>query len=118
MALALLAGLYILAGSLVYLLTRIDISNDELRLAINVLAGIGALILPIAVYSAIDFRLTRAAVERIGRNWCAASGFEFLRTEMHKNHFSVIYKTSEKKRQSFRVRFVPTTWIVKGIEWL
>jgi len=118
MAPVIIVALYGLTLGVLWLCARLEMSN-EVRLAFNVVGGIGALVLPLAIFAAIDLRLTRQVVERIGRGYCIDRGAEFVRAEVHKNHFTVVYRESqERKRQKFRVRFVPTTWLVRTVEWL
>ena len=119
MALLIIIFLYAITGLCLYLLASIDMSN-ELRLAFNLIGGIGALVLPIAIYSTIDFRLTKKIITAIGKDFCIENGKEFVRVELHKNHYTVVFKSENEKpkRQKFRVLFVPTTWNVKRVEWL
>jgi hypothetical protein len=38
---------------------------------------------------------------------------------MHKNHFTVVYADGERQKGAkFRIKFVPTTWLVKEVTWL
>jgi hypothetical protein len=118
MALLLIAFLYLLAGAVLWAIGRIPLSN-ELGLFVSVVAAVGALVGPIAVYSFIDRKLTLRAAIRVGSQWCHDHGVEFLRAEWHKNHFAAIYnKNNRQLRAKFRVHFVPTTWSVKRVEWL
>lgn len=71
------------------------------------------------IYSLIESRLTYRAVKQVGVDWCQDQGFEFAKVEVHKNHFVVIYKQSEKLvRKKFRLRFIPTTWFAKTVDLL
>jgi hypothetical protein len=118
MAILLIVFLYAVVLALLRPISALDMSN-EVRLAFNVLGGIGALVLPIVFYSLIDFRLTKRAVTAVGQQWCLANAADFVAVEMHKNHFTLVYKQPEQKqRKKFRVRFVFTTWHVKKVEWL
>lgn len=118
MAPLIIAALYGLALLLIKLGAGMEMGN-ELRLAFNIIGGIGALVVPIFVYSVIDQRLTQRAINLVGRQWCSDNNQEFQKVEMYKNHFALIYKESGKKlRRKFRVNFVFTTWQVKAVEWL
>ncbi len=118
MAPLIIVALYGLTIAILWLCARLDMS-DEVRLAFNVVGGIGALVIPLIIFGALDLRLTRRVVERISRRYCIDRGVDFVSAEMHKNHFTVVYRASqERKRQKFRVRFVPTTWLVRTVEWL
>lgn len=118
MALLIIVSLYGLSFSLLQFLISIEMSN-ELRLAVNVLGFIGALFIPIAIYSIIDLKLTRRAVNLVGRNWCEQNSAEFEEIEMYKNHFALIhFKSGKKVRQKFIIKFLPTTWTVRSVEWL
>lgn len=75
MAILLIVLLYALAGISLRAVAALDMSN-EVRLAFNVIGGVGALVLPIVVYSVIDHRLTRRAVNTVGLNSCTESGAE------------------------------------------
>jgi len=93
--------------------------NNEVRLLFNIVGGIGFLILPIAIFSIIDIRLTKRAVNVVGEIWCLENNVDFEKVEMHKNHFSLIYRNSGSKAyKKFRVRFLFTTWFIKTVEWL
>lgn len=118
MAILLILVLYALAGIALRSVAALDMSN-EVRLAFNVFGGIGALVLPIVVYSVIDHRLTRRAVNAIGLTSCTESGAEFVRVEMHKNHFTLVCRHAERQeRKKFRIRFVFSTWYVRSVQWL
>lgn len=118
MAPLIIAALYGLMFLVIKLVTSFEF-NNEIRLFINILVGIGALVLPIVIYSFIDFKLTQRAINLVGQSWCKEQNVEFKKIEMHKNHFALIYlKDNKKIRKKFRVRFIPITWIVKSVEWL
>ncbi|ACV26233.1 hypothetical protein [Kangiella koreensis] len=118
MAPLIIAGLYGLMFLVIKLVTSFEF-NNEIRLIINILVGIGALVLPIVIYSLIDFKLTHRAINLVGHSWCEEQNVEFKKVEMHKNHFALIYLQENKKmRKKFRVRFIPTTWFIKSVEWL
>lgn len=118
MALLIIAALYGLMFFLIKILVPLEMSN-EARLAFNIIGGIGALILPIVIYSLIDSTLTQRAVNAIGKNWCNQNNVEFKKIETYKSHFALIYQEAGKKaRRKFRVHFILTTWFVKSVEWL
>lgn len=118
MAPLIIAALYGLMFLVIQLVTSFEYSN-ELRLLINIVVGIGALVVPIVIYSFIDFKLTHRAINLIGQSWCKEQNVELKKVEMHKNHFALICLQDNKKiRKKFRVRFIPTTWFVKSVEWL
>lgn len=118
MAPLIIAALYGLMFLLIKLVTSFEFSN-EVRLIINIVGGIGALVVPILIYSIIDFKLTQRALKQLGRDWCEKHSLEFKTVEMHKNHYALIYRQDNKKmRKKFKARFIPTTWFVKSIEWL
>ena len=103
---------------LLKLIVPLEMSN-EVRLFFNVVGGIGALVIPIAVYSLIESKLTYRAVKQVSMSWCQDQNFEFEKVEIYKNHFALMYSESGKKlRRKFRVRFIPTTWYVRSVEWL
>jgi hypothetical protein len=103
---------------LIRVIVPLEMSN-EVRLAFNVIGGIGALFIPIAIYAALDFKLTKRAVNKVGKNWCLANNKEFNRMEMHKNHFTLICQEAGKKiRKKFRIRFTLSTWFVRSVDWL
>lgn len=110
--------LYALMFLIIKALVPLEMSN-EVRLAFNVVGGIGALILPIVIYSLVDFKLTQRTVNMVGKNWCHENNVEFSKVEMYKHHFALIYQESLKKsRKKFKVHFVLTTWFIKSVEWL
>ncbi len=119
MALALIAALYGIALSLGSLGARVYLGNGG-TLAFQIVVGIGVLVLPLVVYSAIDLKLTKMALERVGKAWSAEHGVEFQRVEMHKNHLTLLFRRGGGKieRQKFRIAFVLTTWKIKRVEWL
>lgn len=118
MAILLILVLYAMAGLALRFIAALNMGN-EARLAFNIIGGIGALILPIVVYSLIDRRLTQLAVDAVGENWCSESGAEFVRVELHKNHFALVCRQAQKlERKKFRVRFLLSTWHVKEVQWL
>lgn len=118
MAPLIIAALYGLMFLIIKLVTSFEFSN-EIRFFINIVGGIGALVLPIVIYSFIDFKLTQRAINHIGQSWCREKNLEFKKVEIHKNHFSLIYLQDNKKvRKKFRVLFIPTTWWAKSVEWL
>ena len=93
--------------------------NSVFGLLITIAGGIGALVIPIIVYSILDFNLTKRAVEKNGRKWCEENNTEYIKTEMFKNHFALVYKdNSSKKRKKFRMHFAFSTWRVKKVDWL
>ena len=50
---------------------------------------------------------------------CATLREEFVRLELHKNHYSLIsLRDGVKQRHKFRVRFVLGTWSIREVEWL
>ena len=107
-----------MAGLSLRFISALEMSN-EVRLAFNVIGGIGALVLPIVVYSIIDIRLTQRAVNAVGLSWCTDSGAEFVRVERHKNHFTLVCRQAEKQeRKKFRAHFLFSTWHVKDVQWL
>lgn len=118
MALLIIVALYSLMFLFIKALAPLEMSN-EVRLAFNLVGGIGALILPVVIYSLIDSKLTRRAVNLVGKNWCQEHNVEFNKVEMHKNHFALIYQDGGNKiRKKFRIRFILTTWFVKSVKWL
>ncbi|AUD78403.1 hypothetical protein CW740_03720 [Kangiella profundi] len=118
MAPLIIAALYGLMFLLIKLVTSFEFSN-ETRLIINIVGGISALVLPIIIYSIIDFKLTQRSINLVGQSWCKEQNVELKKVEMHKNHFALICLQDNKKiRKKFRVRFIPTTWFVKSVEWL
>ncbi len=118
MALLLIASLYALVWFVFSLLVPIDMSNG-VRLAFNIVGGISALVLPIVIYSFIDFYLSRRTVQNIGKEWCKENDKEYIKVDMFKNHFALVYKQNGKKeRKKFRIRYVLTTWILESVEWL
>lgn len=118
MAPLIIAVLYGLAFLLVKLGAGLEM-NNELRIAFNLIAGIGALIAPMFVYSIIDQRLTQRAINHIGKQWCKENAHEFQKTEIRKNHITLTYGDAGKKlKRQFRVHFVFSTWQVKSVEWL
>jgi hypothetical protein len=117
-AILLIVVLYALVGLVLRSLAALDM-NDEVRIAFNVIGGIGALILPIVIYSIVDLRLTRRAVNSVGLNWCVENEAALVRVEMHKNHFTLVCRQAEKQeRKKFRIRFFFSTWHVKEVQWL
>lgn len=118
MAPLIIAVLYGLMFLLIKLVTSFEFSN-EVRLIINIVGGIGALVLPIIIYSIIDFKLTQRTLNHLGRRWCEERSLEFKTIEMHKNHYALIYRQNNNKmRKKFRAQIIPTTWRVRSIEWL
>ena len=118
MAQLIIISLYGLMFLFIKILVPLEMSN-EVRLAFNIVGGIGAIILPIVIYSLIDAKLTKRAVNIIGQNWCNENKKEFNKVEMYKNHFALIYQEAGKKaRKKFRIHFTPTTWFVRSVEWL
>jgi uncharacterized membrane protein len=88
-------------------------------LAFQLTVGFGMLLGPILVHSFVATSLTRRAVTKVGTKWCAERSVEFIKVEMHKNHFTVVYVEADRKqRAKFRVKFVPTTWSVREVTWL
>jgi hypothetical protein len=115
---ALFIVLFAIAGLLLRLVASLEMTN-EARLALNLIGGIGALVFPVVVYSIIDLKLTQRAVSAVGVKESQKVGAEFVRVEMHKNHFTLVTGNAKKKdRRKFRVCFVFSTWQVKTIEWL
>ena len=93
--------------------------SNEGRLAFNIFGFITLLFLPIFIYSVIDLKLSQRAVNLVGESWCLENKVDFKKTEIYKNHFSLIYLDGQKKlRKKFRVRFIMTTWFIKDVEWL
>lgn len=118
MAPLIIAALYGLMYILMKMMISLEMSN-EVRLLFNIIGAISALIVPIAIYSFIDVRLTRRAINQVGQKWCLDQNVEFHKVERYKNHFALIYKESGKNiRKKFRVRFTITTWFVNTVEWL
>ncbi|WP_223670551.1 hypothetical protein [Kangiella shandongensis] len=118
MAPLIILALYSLMFLLIKLVVPLEMS-DEVRLVFNIVGGIGVLVLPIVIYSFIDFKLTQRAVNVVGKNWCQVHDKQFNKVDMHKNHFTLVYQEGNKKaRKKFRVRFILTTWFVKSVEWL
>ena len=118
MALLLIAFLYVTVGWLLSLFVSFEMSN-EVRLAFNLIGGVGTLILPIVIYSYIDLYLTKLAVSKVALNWCHENNVGFVRVELHKNHFVVLYNNDGKEqRKKFRINFIFSTWSIKKVEWL
>jgi len=117
MAQIIIISLYGLMFLFIKMLVPLEMSNG-VRLAFNIVGGIGALILPIVIYFLIDVKLTKRAVNIIGRNWCNENKKEFNKVEIYKNHFALIYQEAGKKaRKKFRIRFTPTTWFVNFVRY-
>lgn len=90
-----------------------------LLLIFQLIASIALLLGPIIVYSFVATALNRRAITAVGVERCAERGLELVKVEMHKNHFTLVYRHGEQKqRAKFRVKFVPTTWRIKEVTWL
>lgn len=92
---------------------------DQLSYAVRVAFALAFLFLPILVYSSIDRAMTRRAVSRVGRQWCAENDAEFLRVDQFSTHFSLVHRRERRQaRQKFIAKFVLGTWTVKHVDWL
>jgi hypothetical protein len=115
---ALFLVLFSIAGLLLRFVASLEMTN-EARLALNLIGGIGTLVFPVVVYSIIDLKLTQRAVNAVGLKESQEVGAEFVRVEMHKNHFTLVTGNAKKEdRRKFRIRFILSTWQVKTVEWL
>ena len=118
MAPALIVLFYVIAGAVVSSIATLEM-GDEVRLMFGVVGGIGALAGPIALYAAIDHSLTKRAIEKVCQSWCQTESVEFIRGEIRKNHFTVVFRKDKvQQRKKFVIVFYFTTWIVKRVVWL
>ena len=118
MALLVFLTFFFLTLQILSAIATLDMPNG-LRFAFNVVGGISALVLPLLVYSYVDMKLTRRAVEAVARQRCQEIDAEFVRAELFKNHCALVCRRgNEKLRQRFRLRFVFSTWTVRAVEWL
>jgi hypothetical protein len=115
---ALIVLLFAATAALLRFVVSLEMS-DGARFLTQVVGGIGFLVLPLLAYSAVDLALTRRVIEKVARRYCAERSVEYVRSEIHKNHFTVVYRENGKQgRAKFRVAFYFTTWAVREVQWL
>lgn len=117
MALALFLAIAAAIWGLVFVLPQPD--SAGLLLTFQFIASIVLLFGPIIVFSIVATALNRRAITAVGIERCTERGLELVKVEMHKNHFTLVYRDGgQKQRAKFRVKFVPTTWRIKEVTWL
>ena len=107
MPLVLLAVFYVVAFWLLRTLAPLAESQPGgLLVLAQVLGGVAALFGPLAITATIDSWLDRRAVMKVALARCATLREEFVRLELHKNHYSLIsLRDGVKQLHKFRVRF-------------
>jgi hypothetical protein len=112
-------ALFSLTGGMLWLISLLNMS-DGFRFAFSLIFLIAFFLIPIVIYSYIDFKLISRAVSMVGLDWCNENKVEYVRTERHKNHFAVIYNESGKQlRKKCRIHFFWfKSWTPKKVEWL
>jgi hypothetical protein len=94
-------------------------NRPAVEFALNIALGVALLAAPILVGSYARLVVTRHVVTAIGRSWCHENDKEFVRTEIHKNHFAVIFREDATNRRSkFRCRFGWFPWSAPRVHWL
>jgi hypothetical protein len=118
MSVVLLLGLFFGYAFLVRPIVTLPMSPG-LLLAAQIVLGIGAFVIPLLAFSAIDRAWWKMHVGRVAKQWCASAGITFQRAELHKNHFTAVGAAEQGKiRRRFRMSRYFFLWKVKKIEWL
>jgi len=93
--------------------------SSSVLLTAQIILGIGALIVPLVVYSAIDRAWWKSNVSQVAKQWCASAGLTFKRAELHKNHCTAIAVQNQCIiRRRFRMSRYFLFWKVKETVWL
>jgi hypothetical protein len=93
--------------------------SSGLLLTAQIVLGIGALVVPLVVFSAIDRAWWKAHVQKVAQQWCTSVGIDFKRAELHKNHFAAVgSREKENIRRRFRMSRHFLVWKINKVEWL